>query len=136
MPDIESYSKERERLQKASLRPTQQRLALVRLLFAGGNRHVTPEQLYEETKQAGIRVSLATIYNTLNHLIAVGMLRQVTLTHGKTFFDTNTSQHHHFFDEASQQLVDLPASALRLEYLPQAPQGKTITSVDIVVRIR
>lgn len=136
MPDIESYSKERERLKQAKLRPTRQRMALVHLLFDAGNRHATPEQLFDEAKQAGIQVSLATIYNTLNHFTAAGLLRQVTLAQGKTFFDTNTELHHHFYDETSQQLIDLPASALRLEHLPQAPQGKKITSVDVVVRIR
>ncbi len=136
MQDIESYSKERERLKNANLRPTRQRLALVRLLFAAGNRHATAEQLYDEAQHAGIEVSLATIYNTLNQLTAAGLLRQVILVQGKTFFDTNTGVHHHFFDETAQQLIDLPTSALQLEDLPQAPPGKSITSIDIVVRIR
>lgn len=136
MADTQNFSKERERLKKASLRPTRQRLALVRLLFGAGNRHATPEHLYEEAKQAGIQVSLATIYNTLNHFTSAGLLRQITLAQGKTFFDTNTGLHHHFYDETSQQLFDLPVEALHLEHLPQAPEGKSITSVDVVVRIR
>lgn len=136
MQDTENYSNERERLKKVNLRPTRQRVALVQLLFGSGNRHATPEQLYEEAKQTGIQVSLATIYNTLNHFTAAGLLRQVTLAQGKTFFDTNTGLHHHFYDETSQTLIDLPVSALQLESLPEPPQGKSITSVDVVVRIR
>lgn len=136
MPDVESFNQERERLQQAKLRPTRQRMALLRLLFGAGNRHATPELLYDEAKQAGFQVSLATIYNTLNQFTAAGLLRQVTLAQGKTFFDTNTAAHHHFYDESAQQLIDLPASELQLEALPPAPKGKSIVSVDIVVRIR
>ncbi len=136
MANTQNYSKEYERLKKANLRPTRQRVALVRLLFGSGNRHATPEQLHEEAKQAGVQVSLATVYNTLNQFTAAGLLRQVTPAPGKTFFDTNIVLHHHFYDENSQTLVDLPASALQLEHLPEPPQGKSITSVDVVVRVR
>ncbi len=136
MPEIDNFSQERERLKQSKLRPTRQRMALVRLLFGSGNRHATPELLYDEAKQAGFQVSLATIYNTLNQFTAAGLLRQVTLAQGKKLFDTNTGAHHHFYDETSQQLIDLPASDLQLEALPQAPKGKSVVSVDIVVRIR
>lgn len=136
MVTVDTYGKERKRLRKVNLRPTRQRLALVRLLFAAGNRHATPEQLYEEARRAGIQVSLATIYNTLNHFTAAGLLRQVTVTQGRTFFDTNTDEHHHYYDEAAQQLIDLPAAAIRFEQVPQAPAGKQISGVDVVVRIR
>ena len=84
-------------LQKAGLRPTRQRMGLVRLLFEAGDRHVTAEDLHREAKIEGIPVSLATIYNTLHQFTETGILREVIVEPGRAYFDTNTSGHHHFF---------------------------------------
>ncbi|MGI9293109.1 MAG: iron response transcriptional regulator IrrA [Pseudomonadales bacterium] len=129
-------SKEREQLKQAGLRPTRQRLSLLHLLSTQGDRHVTPEQLHEEARAAKVKVSLATVYNSLNQFTAAGLLRQVTLSQGRTFFDTNTTNHHHFFDEQTQQLIDLPAEAVNIAALPIPPVGKSVTSVDVIVRIK
>jgi Fur family transcriptional regulator, iron response regulator len=125
-----------DRLKEVGLRPTRQRLALARLLFGNGDRHVTAEQLHDEALKNEIRVSLATIYNTLHQFTKAGLLREVVVEPGRSYFDTNTSDHHHFFHEAVGQLEDIPGEQVRLAELPAPPSGTAIRRVDVIVRIR
>jgi Fur family iron response transcriptional regulator len=122
-------------LRGAGLRPTRQRVALAYLLFAAGDRHVTAETLHEEAIARKVPVSLATVYNTLHQFTEVGLLREVAVEGAKTYFDTNTSNHYHFFCEHSGQLMDIETGAIRIEGLPQAPDGMTISRVDVLVRL-
>jgi len=124
------------RLKKAELRPTRQRLALGKLLFDGGDRHVTAEHLHDEATRLGIRVSLATIYNTLNQFTDAGLLREVVVAPGRSYFDTNISDHHHFFYEDDGALEDISGDAIMLASLPEPPDGARIQRVDVVVRLR
>jgi Fur family iron response transcriptional regulator len=130
-----SYSDLIDRLKGASLRPTRQRLALARLLFDGGDRHVTAEQLHSEALSADVRVSLATVYNTLNQFNQAGLLREVVVEPGRSYFDTNMEDHHHFFYEASGELEDIPGDRVTLQDVPQAPSGKQITRIDVIIRV-
>lgn len=123
------------RLKAAGLRPTRQRLALTRLLFEAGHRHVTAEALHGEALAAGVRVSLATIYNTLHQLTGVGLLREIVIDTGKAYFDTNVDDHHHFFLEQSGRLIDIPGAQVTLGDLPVAPEGLKIARVDVVIRL-
>ena len=123
-------------LRKAHLRPTRQRLALAELLFSKGDRHLSAENLYEEAKQAGVAVSLATIYNTLHQFTDCGLLRSISVDSTKTYFDTNTSNHHHFFNEKTDELLDMPNGLVEVGDIPTPPQGMEISRVDVVVRIR
>lgn len=125
-----------ERLREAGLRPTRQRLALARLLFEGGDKHVTAEQLHADARQAEIRVSLATIYNTLNQFKKAGLLREVVVDSGRSWFDTNLKDHHHFFHEGDGRLTDFVAEELAVKGLPTAPDGTIIDRVDVIVRVR
>ncbi|HAP99277.1 MAG TPA: transcriptional repressor, partial [Rhodospirillum rubrum] len=104
-----------EKLRKAGLRPTRQRLALARLMFDAGNRHVTAETLHTEAMDAGVSVSLATVYNTLHQFTEGGLLREVVVDPGRSYFDTNTSEHYHFYFEVSGELVDIPASDVNID---------------------
>jgi Fur family iron response transcriptional regulator len=122
-------------LRRSSLRPTRQRLALARLLFEGGDRHVTAEKLHEEAIGADIPVSLATIYNTLHQFTAAGLLREIVVDATRSYFDTNTSDHHHFFHEATGYLEDIPADQLVVAALPPAPPGTAVHRVDVIVRL-
>src|SRR5881394_749657 len=123
-------------LRDAGLRPTRQRMALGWILFAKGDRHLTAEMLYEEASKAKVPVSLATVYNTLHQFTEVGLLRQVAVDGSKTYFDTNVSDHHHFFVEGENALVDIPNAQVMLDKLPHAPQGYEVARVDVVVRLR
>ncbi len=124
-----------ERLRAAGLRPTRQRLALARLLFENGDRHVTAEALHGEALTGHIRVSLATVYNTLHQFTAVGLLREVVVEPGRSYFDTNIDDHHHFFSESAGTLQDIPGHGVVISGLPQAPAGTQIRRVEVIVRI-
>jgi Fur family transcriptional regulator, iron response regulator len=123
-------------LRDVGVRPTRQRLALARLLFGQADRHVTAEQLHEETRAARVSVSLATIYNTLHQFTAAGLLREVVVDPGRSYFDTNTRDHHHFYFETTGALADIPRDQVGVTALPPAPPGTEIERVDIVVRVR
>ena len=124
-----------ELLRRHGLRPTRQRLALARLLFAGANRHVSAESLHAEATGGGAKVSLATVYNTLNQFTASGLLREVIVDPDRSYFDTNTADHHHLYFEDSGRLQDLEAGAVRIGKLPDPPPGTAISRVDLVIRI-
>ena len=125
-----------ERLRAAGLRPTRQRLALARLLFDGGDCHVTAEYLHGQAQVRSIRVSLATVYNTLHQFTAAGLLREVVVEPGRSYFDTNVSDHHHFFCESTGHLQDIPGELVMVGQLPQPPEGAEIRRVDVIIRIR
>ena len=130
------YSAILEILRDAKLRPTRQRLALARLLFSGGDRHVTAESLHRQALSQNERVSMATVYNTLHQFTRAGLLREVVVESQRSYFDTNTTHHHHFFCEESQKLDDIPGADLRLLNLPKPPQGMEINQIDVVIRTR
>lgn len=124
-----------DRLQKAGLRPTRQRLALARLLFDNGDRHITAEQLHGEAIEASVRVSVATVYNTLHQFTSAGLLREVVVEAGRSYFDTNTGDHHHFFFVKSGRLEDIPSHSLTVGAVPPPPPGMRVQRVDVIVRL-
>ena len=130
-----SYVDPLSRLRHAKLRPTRQRIGLVKLLFDGGHRHVTAEKLYEEALRSEVQVSLATVYNTLHLFCAAGLLREVAVERRPSFFDTNTSDHHHFLHVETGTICDIPASAVRFNSLPAVPAGTEIDRVDVTIRL-
>lgn len=125
-----------EKLRKAGLRPTRQRLALASLLFARGDRHVTAEGLHEEAVSAGMPVSLATVYNTMHQFTAAGLLREVTVDGTRTYFDTNTGDHHHFYCEDDGSLMDIDGAAIKVAGVPVPPHGAKVERVDVIVRLK
>lgn len=135
MTGIRPFTQALERLKRHGLRPTRQRLALVRLLFERGDRHVTADQLHAEAAAAGVRVSLATIYNTLNQFTAAGVLREVVVEAGRSYFDTNASEHHHILVEPTGELIDIPASDVQVSATPRLPEGMALRRMDVILRV-
>ena len=125
-----------ERLRSHGLRPTRQRMALSSMLFEGRDRHVTAELLHDEARALGFDLSLATVYNTLHQFTEAGLMRQVVVDGDKTYFDTNVSDHHHFFHEETRHLSDIPGGGIRVEGLPPAPDGAKVARVDVIVRLK
>jgi Fur family transcriptional regulator, iron response regulator len=124
-------------LKTGGLRPTRQRLALAELLVGDGlNRHVTAESLYALSRDAGDRVSLATVYNTLRAFCEAGLVNEVVVDGSKSYFDTRTDDHPHFYWEDSHSLTDAPAEELEIASLPQVPKGMAVSRVDVVIRLR
>jgi Fur family iron response transcriptional regulator len=126
----------RAMLRRSGLRPTRQRMSLGWLLFAKGDRHVTAEMLFDEAQKARVPVSLATVYNTLHQFTEAGLLRQLPVDGAKAYFDTNPSEHHHFFLESEGALMDMPSAGLAVGDLPEPPEGMEIARVDVIVRLR
>ena len=124
-----------DRLRAVGLRPTRQRLALAQLLLGNGERHVTAEQLHLEAAAAGVPVSLATVYNSLHQFTEAGLLREVVVEPGRSYFDTNISDHHHFFCEANGMLQDIPAQEIAVTGVPVAPPGTEIRRIEVIVRV-
>lgn len=126
----------RDKLRRVGLRPTRQRISLGWLLFGKGDRHITAEMLYEEAVRARVPVSLATVYNTLHQFTEAGLLRQLAVDGAKAYFDTNPTEHHHFFIEDEDRLVDMPADGVDVGVLPAPPEGLEIAGVEVIVRLR
>ena len=124
------------RLRAAGLRPTRQRVALAGLLFRSAHRHLTAESLHAEAVDAGVSVSLATVYNTLHQFTEAGMLRQVVVDAARSYFDTNVDPHQHFYAEEDGTLIDIPGGAIAVAGVPAPPRGTEIDRVDVVIRIR
>ena len=124
-----------EQIRSAGLRPTRQRLALAKLLFGGEDRHVTAEVLHMEAQSEKVKVSLATVYNTLHQFTSAGLLREISVDASRSYFDTNTGHHHHFYYEKDGKLRDIPDGIISIGQLPSAPEGTKIKSVDIIVTI-
>jgi Fur family iron response transcriptional regulator len=130
------FSDLRDKLRRVGLRPTRQRVSLGWLLFAKGDRHVTAEVLYDEARRARVPVSLATVYNTLHQFTEAGLLRQLAVDGSKAYFDTNPTEHHHFFLEDEGELVDVPAEGVTVGALPEAPDGMEVAGVEVIIRLR
>lgn len=123
-------------VREAGLRPTRQRIALANLIFAKGDRHLSAEELHVEAIGAGVHVSLATVYNTLHQFTQAGLLRMLAVEGAKTYFDTKTCDHHHFYIEGENRIYDIESGPVRISNLPDPPEGMEIANVDIVVRLR
>ena len=122
-------------LKEVNLRPTRQRVVLVSNIFNSGNRHINAEKLHEEVLFSGEKVSLATVYNTLNNLTNAGLLRQVKVNSNQNYFDTNTSAHHHFFDEEENKLIDIDQEDVEKVNIKKTIPGKKIKSIEVVAKI-
>lgn len=129
------FSRVIDLLRRADLRPTRQRLALAKLLFENGHRHVTAESLHEEALDKNFDVSLATVYNTLHQFVAAGLLREIFVDASRSYFDTNTTEHHHLFFESSGRVEDVPADQVVVSELPPPPEGMKVRRVDVIIRL-
>jgi Fur family iron response transcriptional regulator len=129
------YRNSLDQLRRVGLRPTRQRLALARLLFEKGNRHVTAEQLHGEAAAAAVAVSLATVYNCLHQFTTAGLLNEVVVEPGRSYFDTNVDDHHHFYFEDTGRLLDIECGCIAVGDLPTPPVGMAIRRVDVIIRL-
>jgi Fur family iron response transcriptional regulator len=123
-------------LQAAGIRPTRQRAALAALLFDGCDKHMTAEQVHAAAFKQKANMSLATVYNTLHQFTEAGLLHEVMIDSSRVYFDTNTHAHHHFFDEATGELHDIPAKNVHIARLPKMPTGRKLDRVDVIIRLR
>ena len=123
-------------LKEAKLRPTKQRVTLISNIYKYGNRHVNAESLHKEILDTGDKVSLATVYNTLHNLTNLGFLRQVKVNSSQNYFDTNITEHHHFFDQSNNSLIDIAKDTIRIQGIPTPPDTKKVSEVEVIISIR
>lgn len=125
-----------EMLRVNGLRPTRQRMILGGLLFGDEMRHVTAEQLHTESQEAGTPVSMATVYNTLHQFVEAGLLKEVIVDSGSSYFDTNTKPHHHFYYEDSGMLEDIAFDAIEIPSVPMPSNAQAqVKSIEVVIRV-
>lgn len=133
MSDDSTYLK--QLLVKHKIRPTKIRKAIAALLFDGVDKHVTVDDVIDLARRQNIETSVASVYNTLNQFASAGLLRRVTVEQARSFFDTNLSEHHHFYFEDEGRLEDIPTGSIKVAGLPKLPKGRQIKSVNVTVRI-
>ena len=122
---------------RAGLRPTKQRIKLAQILIGDGeNKHITAEGLFDLVKKSDVSVSLATVYNTLKAFCDAGLINEVMVDGGKSYFDTRLDDHPHFFWEDTGQISDAPSEALEINNLPTAPNKYEITKIDVIIRLK
>jgi Fur family iron response transcriptional regulator len=131
-----SESDLKTKLRDVGLRPTVQRLSLCGLLFGNGDRHVSAEALHAEAREAGLRMSLSTVYNALNQFAGAGLLREIAVQGSRTYFHTRTSPHHHFMDESTGRMFDAVDGSVEFARLPAPPEGMEIVGCDVIIRLR
>tara|TARA_B100001765_G_scaffold116777_1_gene72795 strand:+ start:1017 stop:1451 length:435 start_codon:yes stop_codon:yes gene_type:complete len=134
---MEQFKFYKERLRASGLRPTKQRLAICKILFDRKETfHFTIEKLKKILeKDNKKKISLATLYNTVHAFTKKSHLKEISLKGNKTFYDTNTENHHHFYDEDLSQLIDIKNENILINNLPSAPSGKKIKEIEIVIRV-
>ena len=124
-----------EKLKQAGVTPTQQRVEIGQILFARP-QHLSADQVLNIVNQAGPLVSKATIYNTLGLFAEKGLVKEVIVDPSKVFYDSNTTEHHHFFAVDSGELIDIEDQELSLVNMPRLPEGMRAEGIDIVIRLR
>ena len=122
-------------LKTSPLKLTDQRMNLIKLLFKNGASHFTAEEVYKKVNKNKLKISLATIYNSLNQFKEYGLIKAIKVSSDKIYFDTNLKEHHHFFCQNSGKLIDIQTENVKISKLPKLPKGKRIESVEVVINI-
>jgi Fur family iron response transcriptional regulator len=124
-----------ERLKAAGVTPTQQRVEIAAILFVR-DQHMSADQVLTLVNNTSPRVSKATVYNTLGLFAEKGLVREVIVDPAKVFYDSNTSNHHHFYNADTGLLVDIDPTTIKIQDLPALPAGTVAEGVDVIIRIR
>ena len=123
-------------LRKSGLKPTTQRLAIYKILFSEGDKHFTAEEINKLAIARGFKISVATIYNNLNHFVEAGLLKKRQVDNNRSYFDNNVSDHFHLFDEETNTLTDIPSSSIKFAKLPKLPKNKQIKNINLIINIK
>ena len=126
------------KLRNSGLRPTKQRLKICEVLFDSEKTfHFTINDLVKIIeKNTNEKISLATVYNTIHAFNKKGYVKEVTISNDKTYFDTNTTSHHHFYDLRTKELIDIDSEKIQLKHVRQPPKGKKINGIEVVINVR
>jgi Fur family transcriptional regulator, iron response regulator len=136
MPTTAEELRHSATLRAHGLRPTRQRVAMMRLLFSGDDRHVSAEDMRAEADASGGRLPLATVYNSLRQFVEVGLLREVATIETRCIFDTRTDAHHHFLQSETGEMTDISNDGVAFARLPEPPEGMEIAGCEVTIRLR
>ena len=132
---ISNFNQAVRKLSNIGLRPTKQRMILIKLLFENPDRHISAEELFEEVRKENRKISLATIYNTLKQFTKVGLLKELVVDQNKSIYCTNHDPHYHLYIEDEGKVIDIPQKNVNLD-IPSIPACLSLHNVDVVVRVR
>ena len=133
--NVRPYHDMIQRLRGVGLRPTTQRLAIAKIMFESKEQHYTAESLHQKARDEGYCIAIATVYNTLNQFTAAGLVRELVVESGKSYFDTRLENHCHFYCETTGQLIDIPQCGSTMVTLPDVPEGRNVRCVDVIIRL-
>ena len=122
-------------LRENGLKPTAQRLAIYKILFSEGDKHFTAEEIKKLAISKGFKISVATIYNNLNHFVEAGLLKKRQVDNNRSYFDNNVTNHYHLFDQENNTLIDIPHSLVKFSKLPDLPKNKKIKNINLVIHL-
>ena len=125
----------KEILRSKSLKITNQRLLVAKYLFDGHNKHITAEDLFKKLNKSNSKISLATVYNTLHEFYKSNLINKLTINSEKIYFDTNMSDHHHFYNKDDGILFDV-SNNLKIRGLPNPPKGKKIDKIEVLIHLK
>ena len=126
------------KLRSSNLRPTKQRLEISQYLFDREKTfHFTVDDLGKvfNSKNSSNKISLATLYNTVHAFKKAGHLREVFINRDRSYFDTNVSSHHHFFDEQKNEVIDIDSSLVKVNRIPKPPRGKLVKNIEVIIKV-
>ena len=126
------------KLRSSNLRPTKQRLEISQYLFDREKTfHFTVEDLGKvfNSKNSRNKISLATLYNTVHAFKKAGHLREVFINRDRSYFDTNVSSHHHFFDEQKNEVIDIDSNLVKVNRIPKPPLGKSVKNIEVIIKV-
>ena len=126
------------KLRSSNLRPTKQRLEISQYLFDREKTfHFTVDDLGKvfNSKNSRNKISLATLYNTVHAFKKAGHLREVFINRDRSYFDTNVSSHHHFFDEQKNEVIDIDSSLIKVNRIPKPPRGKLVKNIEVIIKV-
>ena len=129
------YNQAINKLSNSGIRSTKQRMILAKLLFEKGDRHISAEEIYNEVQKEDRKLSLATIYNTLNQFTKLGLLKELVIDQNKSIYCTNHDHHYHLYIEDEGKIIDIPQKNIDLN-IPEIPACLKFHNIDIIVRVR
>ena len=132
---LSPYSRALKKIEESGIRPTKQRRILAKLIFEKGDRHISAENLFDEVKKEDRKISMATIYNTLQQFTSLGLIREIVVDQNKSLYCNNNKSHYHLYIEDEGKIHDIPTKNINLD-IPSIPACLSLHNIDVIVRVR
>ena len=124
------------KLKKFGIKITKQRMEIASILFDGEFKHFSADDLYNLTEKKNLQISLATIYNTLKEFSNLGLIKEIIIDPNRIWYDTCVKNHYHFYNSATNKLIDIPEAQIKVSKLPSIPKGHKIEQMNVVIHLQ